>query len=61
MEIYIKDERGEKHRVKAIYVFKDGAPVHIKEGTPLHYAVTEYARLRGLPVEVLDGKCKTRQ
>lgn len=52
MEIYIKDDRGEKHRVKAIYVFKDGAPVHIKEGTPLHYAVTEYARLRGLSVEV---------
>ncbi|WP_156108622.1 hypothetical protein [Oscillibacter sp. ER4] len=44
MEIYIKDERGEKRRVKAMYVFK--------EGTPLHYAVTEYARLRGLPVEV---------
>ena len=44
MKIYIKDERGEKHMVKAVYVFK--------EGTPLHYAVTEYARLRGLPVEV---------
>ena len=53
MEIYIKDERGEKHMVKAVYVFKDGAPVHIKEGTPLHYAVIEYARLRGMPVEVL--------
>ena len=52
MEIYIKDERGEKHRVKAIYVFKNGAPVHIKEGTPLHYSVAEYARLRGLSVEV---------
>ena len=52
MEIYIKDERGEKHRVKAVYVFKDGATVRIKEGTPPHYAVTEYARLRGLPVEV---------
>ncbi len=52
MEIYIKDEHGEKHRVKAMYVFKDGAPVYIKEGTPLHYAVTEYARLRGLPLEV---------
>ena len=52
MKIYIKDERGEKRRVKAIYVFKDDAPVHIKEGTPLHYAVIEYARLRGLPVEV---------
>lgn len=52
MEIYIKDERGEKRRVKAVYVYKNGAPVHIKEGTPLHYAVTEYARLRGLPVEV---------
>ena len=52
MEIYIKDERGEKHRVKAIYVFKAGAPMHIQEGTPLHYAVTEYARLRGLPVGV---------
>ena len=52
MGIYIKDERSEKHRVKAIYVFKDGAPVHIKEGTPRHYAVTEYARLRGLSVEV---------
>lgn len=52
MEIYIKDERGEKRRVKAVYVFKDGAPVHIKEGTPLHYAVIEYARLRGMPVEV---------
>lgn len=52
MEVYIKDERGEKHRVKAMYVFKDGAPVYIKEGTPLHYAVTEYARLRGLSVEV---------
>ena len=52
MELYIKDERGEKHRVKAIYVFKDGAPVYIEEGTPLHYAVTEYARLRGLLVEV---------
>lgn len=52
MEIYIKDECGEKHRVNAIYVFKNGAPVHIKEGTPLHYAVIEYARLRGLPVEV---------
>jgi hypothetical protein len=52
MEIYIKDERGEKHKVKAMYVFKDGAPVHIKEGTSLHYAVTEYARLRGLPMEV---------
>ena len=52
MEIYIKDERGEKHRVNAIYVFKDGAPVHIKEGTTLHYAVIEYARLHGLPVEV---------
>lgn len=50
MEIYIKDERGEKRRVKAVYVFK--ALVHIKEGTPLHYAATEYARLRGLPVEV---------
>ena len=44
MEIYIKDERGEKHMVKATYVFK--------EGTPMHYAVIEYARLRGLPVEV---------
>ena len=53
MEIYIKDERGEKRMVKAVYVFKNGALVHIKEGTPLHYAVTEYARLRGLPVEVL--------
>ena len=52
MEIYIKDERGENHMVKAMYVFNDGAPVHIKESTPLHYAVTEYARLRGLPVEV---------
>ena len=52
MEIYIKDERGEKRRVKAVYIFKDGARMHIKEGTPLHYAVTEYARLRGLPVEV---------
>ena len=52
MEIYIKDERGEKHMVKAIYVFKNGAPVHIQEGTTLHYAVAEYARLRGLPVEV---------
>ena len=52
MEIYIKDERGEKRRVKAVYVFKNGTPVYIKEGTPLHYAVTEYARLRGLPVEV---------
>lgn len=52
MEIYIKDERREKHRVKAVYVFKDGAPVRIKEGTTLHYAVIEYARLRGLPVEV---------
>lgn len=53
MEIYIKDERGDKRRVKAMYVFKDGAPVHIEGGTPLHYAVIEYARLRGLPVEVL--------
>ena len=44
MEIYIKDERGEKRRVKAVYVFKGGAPVH--------YAVVECARLRGLPVEV---------
>lgn len=52
MEIYIKDERGEKRRVKAVYVFKNGSPVHIKEGTSLHYAVIEYARLRGLPVEV---------
>lgn len=52
MEIYIKDERGEKRRVKAIYVFKDGVFVRIEEGTPLHYAVAEYARLRGLPVEV---------
>ena len=52
MEIYIKDEHGKKQMVKAMYVFKDGAPVHIKEGTLLHYAVTEYARLRGLPVEV---------
>ena len=52
MEIYIKDKRGEKRRVKDVYVFKNGAPVHIKEGTPMHYAVTEYARLRGLPVEV---------
>ena len=52
MEIYIKDERGEKHRVKTVYVFKDGAPMHIQEGTTLYYAVTEYARLRGLPVEV---------
>lgn len=52
MEIYIKDERGEKRRVKAVYVFKNGALVHIKEGTPLHYAVTEYVRLCGLPVEV---------
>lgn len=52
MEIYIKDEHGEKHRVKAMYVFKDGAPVHVKEGTPLHHAVTEYAWLRGLPLEV---------
>lgn len=52
MEIYIKDECGEKHRVNAIYIFKDSAPMHIKEGTLLHYAVTEYARLRGLPVEV---------
>ena len=51
MEIYIKDERGEKRRVKAVYVFKNCAPVHIKAGTPLHYAVIEYARLRGLPVE----------
>ena len=52
MEIYIKDEHGEKHMVKAIYVFNDGAPMHIQGGTPLHYAVIEYARLRGLPVEV---------
>lgn len=52
MEIYIKDERGEKRRVKAMYVYKDGAPMHIKEDTLLHYAVIEYARLRGLPVEV---------
>ena len=52
MELYIKDERGDKGRVKAVYVFKNGAPVHIREGTPLHYAVIEYARLRGLPVEV---------
>ena len=52
MEIYIKDEHGEKRRVKAVYVFKDGALVHIKDGTPLHYAVIEYARPRGLPVEV---------
>ena len=52
MEIYIKDEHGEKRRVKAVYVFKDGAPVHIKEGTPLHYAAIEYARLRELPVGV---------
>ena len=52
MDIYIKDERGEKRRVRAVYVFKNSALVHIKEGTPLHYAVTEYARLRGLPVEV---------
>lgn len=51
MEIYIKDEHGEKHRIKAVYVFKDSAPIYIKEGTPLHYAVTEYARLRGLSVE----------
>lgn len=52
MELYIKDERGEKRRVKAVYVFKGGAPVYVEEGTPLHYAVTEYARLCGLPVEV---------
>lgn len=52
MGLYIKDERGEKRRVKAVYVCKNGAPVRIEEGTPLHYAVTEYARLRGLPVEV---------
>ena len=52
MEIYIKDERGEKRMVKAVYVFKNDAPVHIKEGTLLHYAVIKYARLRGLPVEV---------
>ena len=52
MEIYIKDERGEKRRVRAVYVFKNGTPVYIKEGTPLHYAVIEYARLRGMPVEV---------
>lgn len=52
MEIYIKDESVEKRRVKDVYVFKNGAHVHIKEGTPLHYAVIEYARLRGLPVEV---------
>ena len=52
MEIYIKDERGEKRRVKAMYVYKDGAPMHIKEDTLLHYAVIEYARLRGLSVEV---------
>lgn len=44
MEIYIKDECGEKLMVKAVYVFNNG--------TPLHYAVTEYARLRGLSVEV---------
>ena len=52
MEVYIKDESGEKRRVKAVYVFKDSAPVHIKEGAPMHYAVIEYARLRGLPMEV---------
>lgn len=52
MEIYIKEESGKKRRVKAVYVFKCGEPVHIKEGTPLHYAGAEYARLRGLPVEV---------
>ena len=52
MEIYIKDERGENHRVKAVYVFKGGEPMHIQEGTQLYYAVTEYARLRGMPVEV---------
>lgn len=52
MELYIKDKRGEKRRVKAVYVCKDGVPVRVKEGTPLHYAVAEYARLRGLSVEV---------
>ena len=52
MDIYIKDDRGEKRRGRAVYVFKNGTPVYIKEGTPLHCAVTEYARLRGLSVEV---------
>lgn len=52
MDIYIKDEHGEKHMVNAVYVFKDGAPVHVKEGTTLHYAVTKYAMLRGLTLEV---------
>lgn len=53
MELYIKDERGEKRRVKAVYVCKNGAPVRVEEGTPLHCAVVEYARLRDVPVEVL--------
>lgn len=52
MELYIKDERGEKRRVTAVYVYKNGAPVRVEEGTPLYCAATEYARLRGLPVEV---------
>lgn len=52
MELYIKDERGEKRRVKAVYVCKNGAPMRVEEGTPLHYAVTECARLRGLSVGV---------
>lgn len=53
MELYIKDERGEKRRVKVVYVCKNGAPMRVEEGTPLHYAVAEHARLRGVPVEVL--------
>lgn len=52
MELCIKDEHGEKRRVKAVYVCKNGAPVRVEKGTPLHCAVIEYAQLRGLSVEV---------
>lgn len=52
MEIYIKDERGEKHMVKAVYVFKDGAPVHIGGARMRHKTL-----VNGMAYEVKGGKC----
>lgn len=49
MNLYVKDENGKAHEVKAIYKgSEDGTPIKLEEDTPKYFAAVRAAAMQGV-------------
>lgn len=49
MDLYVRDENGEKRRVKAVWKGSaDGTPIKLEEGTPEYLEAVRYAAQQGV-------------